>query len=940
MTKRSLLSSSIAAAIILAGQPAFAQEQQEALGQLEEIVVTGIKGSLSRGLDIKRDSMQVVDAIVAEDIGKFPDNNVVEALQRVTGVQVTDRGAGEVSTVSIRGLTDVTTTVNGRTLFTAAGRGVALADIPASLLSSATVYKTRSAEHIESGIAGQLNIQTHRPFDFDDRKVVLAGRAIYQEQADSIDPNVSALVSDRWSTDFGEFGALFNVSYAETNYRDQGITSGAQFPFFTHNPPDGFAPYQQIPTEIGGETVWTPGLEAGLPFEAGSTLPVNGEQVEYVLARDALFHNDFTGTRERPAANVSLQFAPNETSEYLFEAFYNGYRNDSFNSLMFNFVNNHEDIGNFPSRDVTFIEGTNIIKERPVGSPGQFGSGDLSTGKTDSFVYALGGNWDIGSDLVLESEIVYQVSEFEGDFFAMRTNRTGHEILIDFNSGNGIPSYSLPDDPTTAADESDLTDATQWSMGELYDNANRDEGEALTFTFDGDWQANAGIFRDVSFGLRYDDRGAEAYQRTDSSGTCSSGTEACELATYPGLLHVNEDFYDGRADVPTSWLAADGYYIRENANMFRELYNTEAGANLPTGADLALDKNFEVDEATTAVYLQSTFETEVAGQILDGEFGVRYVNVETEMSAWNVDQPTEAPIFGETSTSELLPSAMVRYSITDDVILRLSYGETLRRPEFGQLNPNITYVADVTNIGYGTASGGNPDLDAVRSKNYDLALEWYFADSSSVYATLFRRNIEGLITDYRNRVMYQGPEDEEPYPYILSQPDNASNGELEGLELGFIWFPTDLPEVLDGVGVQASYTALDSIQDIPVQDEAGKIIGTDTTPMFGVSDSSYSWVLIYEKTDFDFRLSYVWRDDFLNNYEAALFANPLGVYRKPEESMDFQVNYNVTDDFMISFDATNLTDEVFQSYYEYPTTHNFGSAIYSRTFAVGARYSF
>ncbi len=217
MNKRSLLSSSIAAAIILAGQPALAQEQQGSVGALEEIVVTGIKGSLSKGLDIKRNSMQIVDAIVAEDIGKFPDNNVVEALQRVTGVQVTDRGAGEVSTVSIRGLTDVTTTVNGRKLFTAAGRGVALADIPASLLSSATVYKTRSAEHLESGIAGQLNIQTHRPFDFDDRKVVLAGRAIYQEQADSIDPNVSALVSDRWNTDFGEFGALFNVSYAETN---------------------------------------------------------------------------------------------------------------------------------------------------------------------------------------------------------------------------------------------------------------------------------------------------------------------------------------------------------------------------------------------------------------------------------------------------------------------------------------------------------------------------------------------------------------------------------------------------------------------------------------------------------------------------------------------------------------------------------------------------
>ena len=110
--------------------------------------------------------------------------------------------------------------------------------------------------------------------------------------------------------------------------------------------------------------------------------------------------------------------------------------------------------------------------------------------------------------------------------------------------------------------------------------------------------------------------------------------------------------------------------------------------------------------------------------------------------------------------------------------------------------------------------------------------------------------------------------------------------------------------------------------------------------MFGVSDTSYSVVLAYDKNDLDMRLSYVWRDDFLNNYEARQFANPLGVYRHGETSLDFQASYDVLDNLTFTFDATNLTDEEYQSYYEDPTVYNFGNAIYSRTFALGARYPF
>ena len=180
MYKKTALASAMLAAMM--AQMSSAQEDQ-----LEEVIVKGIRGSLTKALDIKRENTQIVDSIVAEDIGKFPDNNVVEALQRVTGVQTTGRGSGEVSGVSIRGLTDVHTTVNGRDVYTGAGRAVALQDIPASLLSNVMVYKTRSADQVERGIAGSIDVKTHRPFDFSDSKVVLAARGIYADQADEID---------------------------------------------------------------------------------------------------------------------------------------------------------------------------------------------------------------------------------------------------------------------------------------------------------------------------------------------------------------------------------------------------------------------------------------------------------------------------------------------------------------------------------------------------------------------------------------------------------------------------------------------------------------------------------------------------------------------------------------------------------------------------------
>ncbi len=922
-TALATLAGGTAAAQTEATQPAAKSDGDVVV--LSEFVVTGIRESLTKAIEIKRESVPIVDSIVAEDIGKFPDNNVVEALQRLTGVQVTNRGAGEIATVSIRGLNDINTTLNGQNIFTASGQAVALQDIPATLLSRVDVFKTRSADMIENGIAGSIDVRTHRPFDFKGAKFGLAARGIYQEQADKTGPNLSAMASNWWQTGAGKVGALINVSFAETHYRDQNVTAGAMVPFMTATPPAGFVPYERVwPTDgrVSENPIWEAGREEGLPSTAGSTFKMNGANVPYVLARDAIFQNDFTGTRKRPAVNTAFQWAPNEDSEYTFEAFYSGYRNTSFNNLFFSFV----DWWGGPHGAVTLYPGTNIVKARES-TPWVYGftSGDATIGKTDSFVYSLSGKWNIGDNLKLRSMASYQTSKFSTTFFAMRAERVAPDIWVDFNSGGGLPAFGFRDNAATTVDETKLTDPSLWTLAQLYDNANKNDGSAKTWTLDGDYAIQSKFLTGLKFGLRYDDRDASEAQRTstDVKGVWKN------FADYPEIQHVNSGFFDGNSDVPTAWVVPDGIAISKDADRWRKL------VGYPTSDAINLAENFNVNERNLAAYLRADFKTFIGTNRLDGQFGARYVNVKTDMA------------FGAGSASvtkgKLLPSASARFAITPDLYLRASYAETLRRPNFVDLNPNITYVKDVTNIGYGTATGGNPNLQATESKNYDLALEWYFDKGNAVYVSAFKRKIDGFVVGFRKRVSAIVAPDTTPYDYILSQPDNASNGDLTGFEVGVVYFPDYLPSFLKGFGVQASYTSLDSSQDVPAAfDNAGKVTKTIKRDLFGVSDSSYSVMLAYERKRLSARLSYVWRSSFLNNYEAALFANPLGIYRKPEQSMDFQLSYRVTDRLTLTLDATNLTEEIYQSYYGEggSETNNFGSSLFSRTFAVGARYSF
>ena len=921
---------------------------------LETFEVRGQRGSAIKAIEVKRHDAQLVDSIVSEDIGKFPDNNVVESLQRLPGVQVTNYSRGQIATVHIRGLPDITTTLNGRNIFTTTGQSFSLQDMPASLLKQVDVMKTRSASHLESGLAGILDIQTFRPFDFAGRKIGIAAKATYHEQGEETDPNGSILISNRWKVGSeGKFGALINLSHITTSYRDQSVETGARFVFA---PASGinaggavFTPYERVNTPPWGfnttpayppgiSRYWTAGLDAGLPYAAGSTFrQIAGYDgtasdalldSQYTLAPDAIIQNDSVGETKRPAVNFALQYAPNSTSEYTFEAFYNRYDNENTTNLLFTQT---WEWFNVNPADFTLYPGTNLIKTRTSPNGNVWTSADLSTGQTDLFNYALTGKWQITPDFSLKSEAVYQQSEFDGTFLAVRT-RSGYwdqvSMTMDFNADDGVPSLRF--------NGWDTRNVSNWYLWNLYDNANHDEGDAWTLKEEGVLNVNwAGIKR-LKFGGYYDVRTASTRNRSQARENLQDAFGSWNpvpMSTLPtGAIGSINGFFDGRADIPNTWLAVNTDYLGSNPDVFRTIWG------LPTSGQLQMQEVWNVEETTLALYLQADqFNIDLAGHKLSGQFGARFVDISTEIAfGGNTANP---------SVTKVLPSASFSFEITKDFIARAAYGQTLRRPGFGDLNPTINYTGDLSNIGYGTASSGNPNLKPTESKNIDLSLEYYFDESSMVHLTGFRRDIDGLVVPFRRRITVNPPpvSGNPATDFILSQPDNASNGVLEGFEAGAKFYPKELPGFLQGFGVEGSFTYLSSEQDVPITSDSGAVIGSYRSEFYNVSNKSFSTTLAYERSRFSGRISYAWRSDFLaGNFDLA--ANPRLVYNRPERSVNAQFGFRLFDGFTLNIEATNLTDDIQKSYYgtgpNAEVLFNRNNWIVGRTYSVSARYSF
>ncbi|MES1263717.1 MAG: TonB-dependent receptor, partial [Peristeroidobacter soli] len=311
-------------------------------------------------------------------------------------------------------------------------------------------------------------------------------------------------------------------------------------------------------------------------------------------------------------------------------------------------------LGADPASSIELYPDTNVIKSRTIGDPFRFMSGDGIEESTDTFVYALAGKWAIGDKLTLAADVSIQDSSFETQFIAMRTNNAVFipQLNMDFNAGGGVPSWHFNDDAA-------MLNPANWTAADLYQNKGAADGDAATFQLDGDYDvagdSDEGWFKKLSFGVRYDDRGAIHYQPAPTASPFLPAPAT--LAQMPeGMLWHNKNFFDGGDYIPGSWLVANGYWIQDHAAEVRGMYN------MPVDGP-ALLRSYDVTEKTSSVYVQADFDI---GEKLHGNAGVRYVQVDTPL-VFNDLVTGGAPIHRKNSVDDLMPSVTLRYDITDDL---------------------------------------------------------------------------------------------------------------------------------------------------------------------------------------------------------------------------------------------------------------------------------
>lgn len=868
--------------------------------ELEEVVVTGIRGSMSKALDIKRESSQVVDAIVAEDIGKFPDNNVIEAMQHITGVQVAVDVKGEGQAPVIRGSADIVTTINGQQVFTGAGRNMSLQDIPATLVAGIEVFKSTSADMIEGGVGGLVNVKLRRAFDFDGSKVAISAKGTYNDQSENTDPNISALVSNRWDTSAGEFGALLNIAYSENNYREEAVWGG------------GFFPY----TPAGVRNNDTDALYGYAPGKQFSTSP----DTDYILMRDAAGAWDRYGETKRPAVNLSFQWAPSDTLEAYLDASYQGY--DGRGNMSFLFT--RTDAAKKPGTSYTFHEGTNVVKTAQTVDAFLLTSTQASAGQTDSMQYTTGLKWDATDKLNVTADLNYQKSTFDEERQILDVATAVPTLNVNFNQNGAVSlntgSYSL----NTTKDIGLLN---------YFDGRTHATGSALALKVDADYAVELGAIDKFEFGLRYSSRDAYNDDVQNVMGLPWKGTLVTDSRLNGIVDYTPGGFMEGDVDYMRQWLTPSVDWLLNNDNQItmRQISGVKdwSGKGTYTHApEFDPTRHFDITENTTAFYGQFHYEFDLAGKAVDGLVGARVVSTSSELNGFNVDAVTKAatPLDINSDDNEVLPNASARIQLSDDLVGRFNASKTLTRPAFADLNPAMTTREPIAGqIQQGTGSGGNPNLVPFVSTNMDAALEWYFADDSSLTATVFKRNFDDTVLFKSRTIMRDG------IPYVLSSPENAGKSDYTGYEIGFQYFPENLPEILQGIGVHSSYTYIDGTL-------TDKITGVEQV-LPNVSKESYSMALAYEKENYSARISYVYRDGYKSG-ENTCCSMPINIMAQDYGSTDVSFSYDVTDAIVITLDATNIFGDNFQDYFGDATLFNRDTVRFAKTVSAGVRASF
>lgn len=894
-----------------------------------DIVVTGIRHSLERAADIKRDSVQVVDAIVATDIGKLPDPTTAAALQRVPGVQVSTNRNNELDSVRIRGLPDVLTTVNGREVFTTTGRSFDLQDMPAEALARVNVYKSQTADLIEGGLAGDIDLELNRPFNFTKPTFVLSGRANYATRANRVDPQFGALATDRWDTGIGEIGALINGTYSKSHYYRATTVlfqrrSAATTPFNTPGllmpgilqnfPQQGFVERKQL----NGALQWkaSPSLEAYVegfytyfrdrgsrnganiqPFSTGTTIEPGSIKLSdrcidtYVRTNgnNPVVQTADDGSKSWTLTDAQIAAGPVHLCEP---------DSITFNHLVSNQTTQARDLNQ---------------RNKQIAGGLKYNQGGLHA--------------------VLDA--AYQTSEYHLENITADTGQYVDSLTLTTDV-DGTPKYSVPGDALSRRDNLIIRNA-------LIQNFTVDKGKLFQVKGDVDHDFDS-FLSNLAAGVRYAHRSVEE-QSVNLNQPLPNGTSSTPGA--PNAVLVDE------SGLPYNYLTLGSkapdlnggtrFYIPNPDFLLSDkgLDAARAYFGLPAGQpDYQPGRHFDATENTLAAYLQGKYSIDLGSSVtLDGVAGVRYVRTERTIGTNVADtHGVFSRVTAKTTDSDFLPDVTARLKFDNGLQFRLGYSKTIRRPNFGDLNPSITLNHSNNPLVQSTGSAGNPDLKEQKSQSYDATLEYYFKSGYIAVAGYYR--------DITNRVINSpAPERIGDEDYAISRPRNVGQATLKGIEVSSQYFFDFLPGAFSGFGVQGAFTFADS-----------KVGGGDPLagfPLQGVSKYNYTAGLLYDKFGLSGRLVYTYRSKYFSGdatgeptirpmtpEDIANYHVPaLVTYARPEGRLDFNIGYDINERFRVDVGGTNILRAHSSTYYGYPGyTHiNNGTEYNETTYSVGLR---
>jgi len=863
-------------------------QNSEAPSQAAEIVVTGIRGSLQRSIDVKRDAPTVVDAISSEDVGKFPDINVAESVQRISGVQI-NRQRGEGRSVNIRGLPASFTlaTLNGRTLPSALGgfsRSFDFQILPPEFIRTLEVYKASTADLEEGGLSGMVNIKTPRALDIGRRVIRGQLQTEYDDNSGAFAPRASAMYAD--SLLDNRLGLTLGVSYLKRNYEVHGASSEYEIKNEKKN------------YDLNGDGKIEPNDEARVP---------------------GLIRFNNVGTKsERLSAVGSLQFEASDALTLYTDAFYSKLDTDSVDFVNLHYFSNSSTVKSTTLQDVEGVPTATTFRVADLDLR-QNGRQSLSSG----YVWSAVGGFEFKQG-AFTAKLDYARSESRQKSSDLNiANRTNHAIDAEYSSASkGIGSVTYFGDAATKRYDADfyrLLSANGTYMGrqsDVMDDVKLDASYKL---------ADKGLTR-IAFGGKWSDRHqyknnarltVNAQQMSDLwqqatgaplplvPGTkCPPDKKGCQYSAAPFLIPVvagNGAFagsYSGDATFPTDWIGS-------NLGAFTGKFSADeliAGGdftNEPTGI-------IDVSERIYAAYARADFDFDR----IDGNVGLRWVRTRQQSvgvspdlagitvapDAGNVTTvPTGEPVNVTRTYTKLLPSFNLRYRPNDKLLFRAAASRTISRPELNQISPTITVNAVGSRV-----TEQNPYLNPFLADNLDFTAEWYFRPGSLLGASLFYKNLKSLIrpvSEVKPLTIIvvdaqKKPTSTEIRNFTFNSLANGDGVKLKGIEL---YLQTNFDFLaspfLSGFGTQLNYTYIDN---------------SDPEQLTAASPHNFNATLFYEKGPLGVRMSYSWRDRFLTSPSQL---RTLGNFNLAYGTLDGSINFAVNENISLVFEAVNILDE-------------------------------